>query len=148
MRAARAAGAPRRLPRGARAGFTLVEVMIAMAILTTALLAIAYLALSASRSAANVSGSGRRGAELLDQMNRLSTVPYDSVRPESVTVSAGPYRYTRVVRVVTNATLRRKQVTLIVRPRNVVVRADSVRTDSVTLFRTDPPTDNPLCTGC
>jgi Tfp pilus assembly protein PilV len=119
-----------------RSGFVLLEVIVAMFILTLILSSLAALMYQVSRrSFLNIGGAYRNGV-LLQEVNRLEALPYDSlaIGTSSATVSTLPYLYTRTV-VVTNPGTNVKSVKLVIAPANSVYKADTAifsRTNGVT----------------
>ena len=62
-----------------REGFTLVEVITAMVLLSAVLVCLGGLSYHAARQAVNVSNGAGRQAVALDMVNRLMTMHYDSL---------------------------------------------------------------------
>lgn len=62
-----------------REGFTLVEVVTSMVLLSTVLVCLGGLSYHAARQALNVSNSAGRASVALDQVNRLMTMRYESL---------------------------------------------------------------------
>ena len=123
-----------------RAGFTLVEVMVAMCILTVAAaVMVAPLYRYAQRTDLVAFAQARNGV-LAQQVNRLTALPFDSLdaRVGCVDVTKGPLPYSRCITVTVMSTVQ-KRVTLILRPANA-----SVRPDTVLLDRTEPASMNPF----
>ncbi len=95
-------------------GFTLLEIIIALIILTIGLIAIAYMANSAI--------SGNRKAKLLtqavtlaqDKLEELKGVDYDVLTSDNDTVNIGNIAYLRTWTVQTDASKEMKTATVIV----------------------------------
>jgi prepilin-type N-terminal cleavage/methylation domain-containing protein len=131
-----------RRPRLKRqSGFVLLEVIVAMFILTLILSSLAALMYQVSRrSFLNIGGAYRNGV-LLQEVNRLEALPYDSlaIGTSSVTVSSLPYLYTRTV-TVTNPGSNVKTVKLIIAPSNTLYKPDTAtftRTNGITTTEFD-----------
>ena len=123
-----------------RSGFILLEVLVAMVILAIVLSSIAAMSFAVSKRSINASGSSYRNSVLLQEVNRLEALPFDSLLAgtTSVTESAMPYPHTRVVTITAPSTSTR-QVKVVITPSNSLYRPDSV------LFtRTLPATTNAL----
>ena len=123
-----------------REGISLVEILVAMTLVSAILIPIAGLtALGANMSVRNAGASYRQGV-LAQEANRLSTLPFASL-PGAVgctTVATGTFPHTRCVTVTNvSSTLRRVQV--VVTPAQPGVRPDTARFE-----RANPPTGNPL----
>jgi Tfp pilus assembly protein PilV len=117
-------------------GFVLLEVIVAMFILTLILSSLAALMYQVSRrSFLNIGGAYRNGV-LLQEVNRLEALPYDSlaIGTTTATVTALPYLYTRTV-TITNPGTNAKTVTLVIAPANTLYKPDTAiftRTNGVT----------------
>jgi prepilin-type N-terminal cleavage/methylation domain-containing protein len=143
-RSANAAGLPAGNGRG-RKGFVLVEVIVAMVLLAVAVSSLAALVYSVSRSGLAATGSAYRNGVLMQEVNRLETLPYDSVRVGSIstTVSTQPYPHTRVVTVSEPVANVVKTITVVVTPAN-----SAFKPDTVMFTRTKARTSKVLCTDC
>lgn len=143
-RSANAAGLPAGNGRG-RKGFVLVEVIVAMVLLAVAVSSLAALVYSVSRSGLAATGSAYRNGVLMQEVNRLETLPYDSVRvgSTSTTVSTQPYPHTRVVTVSEPVANVVKTITVVVTPAN-----SAFKPDTVMFTRTKARTSKVLCTDC
>ena len=85
-------------PEG-RKGFVLVEVIVAMVLLAVAVSSLAGLVYSVSRSGIKTSGDAYKNGILMQEVNRLEGIPYDSVAvgTQTYSVSTGTYAHTRSV---------------------------------------------------
>jgi prepilin-type N-terminal cleavage/methylation domain-containing protein len=131
--------------RRSRKGFVLVEVIVAMVLLAVAVSSLAALVYSVSRSGLAATGSAYRNGVLMQEVNRLETLPYDSVRVGSfsTTVTTPPYPHTRVVTVTETAANLVKSVKVVVTPANLAFKPDTV-----VFTRTKARTSKVLCTDC
>jgi prepilin-type N-terminal cleavage/methylation domain-containing protein len=117
----------KRLRRPARrGGFVLIEVIVAMFILGIVLSSLAALMYSVSRGSFKSIGGAYRNGVLLQEVNRLEALPYDSlaVGTTTVTISALPYPHTRQL-TITNPSTNVKTVTLVITPSISVYKADT-----------------------
>ena len=125
-----------------RRGFGLVEVLIAVVITSVAIVGLAGMLLTSSRTATLASVRNARSAVATQQLNRLAAVPYATLESKAgcTTVSTQPFPHSRCVSV-TAATggAGTKQVRLIVTPLNPAVRADTLY-----LTRTSGAAVNPV----
>ena len=110
-----------------RKGFVIVEVIVAMVLLAVAVTSLAALLTSISRSGMVATGNAYRNGVLMNEVNRLEGLPFDSVRvgSSSVVVSALPYPHTRAIQVDSTAT-NIKVISVIITPSN----GDTSRTHS------------------
>lgn len=112
---------------GRRTGFGLVEVIVAMVLLAVAVSALASLALSVSKSSMKVTGTAYRNGVMMQEVNRLETLPYDSLHNgnASISVSAAPYPHTRVI-TVSEPSLNLKTIRIVLTPTNTNFKPDTV----------------------
>ncbi len=130
----------RRRILAARAGTTIVEVVISLTLLAVVLVSLAGLTADAARGSVKVAGGGYREGIMTQEVNRLTTLPFASLAGQAgcTTVSTGVFPHTRCV-TVTTINARLTQVRVVVTPAQPGVPADSV-----TFERSNPPTYNPL----
>jgi prepilin-type N-terminal cleavage/methylation domain-containing protein len=131
----RAPSAPR--PRD---GFTLVEVVVAMVLLSVTLLALAALMVQVGQRGREVGTGAHRNAAMTEQINYYAALPYDSLLTRQggcTTVAEGSLEYVRCVSITAGANGRTVQVALT--PTDTRLRGDTV-----TFVRTKPPVGNPF----
>jgi prepilin-type N-terminal cleavage/methylation domain-containing protein len=131
---------------GLRAGFGLVEVIVAMILLAVAVSALAGLSLSVSQSSLKVTGTAYRNGVMMQEVNRLEALPYDSLRlscstPQSISVSTAPYQHTRYI-TICEPSLNLKTVKVVLTPVN-----SRFKPDTVNFTRTRPRTTRVLNTA-
>jgi prepilin-type N-terminal cleavage/methylation domain-containing protein len=128
-----------------RAGFALVEVIVAMVLLAVAVSSLAALMYSVSQQGMVATGNAYRNGVLMQEVNRLEGVPYDSipVGVSTVAVSTMPYPHSRVVTVSEPVAATVKSVKVVITPTNKKYKADSV-----SFTRTKARTSRVLCTTC
>ena len=131
--------------RRSRKGFVLVEVIVAMVLLAVAVSSLAALVYSVSRGGLAATGNAYRNGVLMQEVNRLEGIPFDSipVGSSSVTVSTQPYPHTRTITVTEPAANVIKTVKIVIQPANPTFKADSVN-----FIRTKARTSKVLCTDC
>lgn len=129
-------GAPR---RAARTGAGLAEILLAMVIFSLVATSYAAASLRYATRMKTISAGAARSAAITEYMNRLMSVPFDSLsgRAGTFVTSAGAFPNTRVITVTGSGTSR--TVTLIVRPTNTLIKPDTV-----VLTRVKAPTGSPL----
>jgi type II secretory pathway pseudopilin PulG len=128
-----------------REGFVIVEVIVAMVLLAVAVTSLAAMMYSVSQSGMKATGDAYRNGVLMQEVNRLEGIPYDSIPVGSVTssVSTAPYPHSRVVTVTEPIVQTFKTVRVVITPTNV-----KYKPDTVTFTRTKARTMQTLCTGC
>jgi prepilin-type N-terminal cleavage/methylation domain-containing protein len=122
------------------AGFSLVEVVVALTILAIGLLGLAGLTARSARRASGVANLNVVGQTVVQQVNRLSVLPYDSLALGTTckAINANGFAYQRCVRV-DSLGLRLKQITLTITPTNSAIKP------ATEVFRRSKPADtNPL----
>jgi Tfp pilus assembly protein PilV len=136
---------PRRAPR-IRAGVSLIEVVVACTLLGLTFTALT--ALTARLQARNLSNSyaEQRTATFFEQVNRVESLPYDSLATYLTTDSAlygkGYYVWTYTVdpeSVSTSGRAKYRKISLTVTPRK-----DPTHTQKATIRRAKSPFSNPL----
>lgn len=143
IRRSRRAAAPQSLQ--SRKGVALVEVIVAMVLLAIAVSSLAGLVYSVSQSGIKNTGNAFRNGVVMQEVNRLEGIPYDSVTNGTSTfqVSTGTYPHTRVVTVAEPIAQRVKTITVIVTPAN-----PKYKPDTISFIRTKAKTSKVLCTTC
>jgi prepilin-type N-terminal cleavage/methylation domain-containing protein len=130
---------------GPRKGFVLVEIIVAMVLLGVAVSSLAALMYSVSQSSQAAAGNAFRNGVLMNDVNRLEGIPYDSipVGTTTITVTTAPYPHTRVITVAEPVPNVMKTVKVVITPANA-----RYRPDTVTFSRTKARTSHVLCTDC
>lgn len=116
------------LPR--RRGFILLEVMVALTLLALVLTPLAVMVFKITSHSHRIVGSSYRNAVLLEEVNYLEALPYDSlsVGTTTTTVTVQPYPHTRtivVAEVWKRDRARLKTVRLAIAPANALYRRDT-----------------------
>lgn len=127
------------------AGYTLVEVIIAMTLLSAVLIILATLSTSITRRGRLNELTTKRNLALAQQASRVQTMPWDDVvilTSGTAQLLVGDFTFTRRL-VVTSAGANRRIIRVVVAP--VVAE---FRPDSVTIERTRPASGMPLCSTC
>jgi prepilin-type N-terminal cleavage/methylation domain-containing protein len=109
--------------RRRKAGFTLLEVIVAMTLLATSLVAIAGFSAVNSRRARSIGEGSQVTASLQMATNQYLAMPYGWVESKSTSFSS-PFPHTRTVTVTDNG--NRKRVFIKVTPTKTTIRPDSV----------------------
>jgi Tfp pilus assembly protein PilV len=141
----RASATAMTVTRQSRKGIALVEVIVAMVLLAVAVASLASLIYSVSQSSLMATGNAYRNGVLMQEINRLEGIPYDSipVGTTTVSVSTAPYPHTRLVTVTEPAANVIKSVKIVITPTNL-----KFKPDTVSFTRTKARTSKVLCTDC
>jgi prepilin-type N-terminal cleavage/methylation domain-containing protein len=126
-------------------GFSLVEVIIAMSLLTIVLMLLSTLALSSGRRARLNDLTTKRNFALAQQAGRIEVMPFADVTlltSGTLQMLVGDFTFNRRL-VVTPTGSTRYSIRIVVEP-----IAGEFRADSVTIDRTRPASGSPLCTTC
>jgi prepilin-type N-terminal cleavage/methylation domain-containing protein len=128
-----------------RQGFAIVEVIVAMVLLGVAISSLAALLYSISQSGMVATGNAYRNGVLMNEVNRLEGIPYDSVSKvtQTVDVTTGSYPHRRVITVTEPIVNVIKTVTVVITPTN-----KRFKPDTVTFLRTKARTSHVLCKTC
>ncbi len=131
--------------RRGRKGMVLVEVIVAMVILAVAVSSLAGLVYSVSQSGIKTTGNAYRNGVLMQEVNRLEGIPYDSIPngTASYSVSSGSYPHTRVITVAEPIVQKVKTIKIVITPVN-----SKYKPDTVSFTRTKAKTSKVLCTTC
>ena len=115
-----------------------------MVILSIMLSSLGPMIYSASRSTRAVTGNAYRNGVLMQEVNRLIALPYDSlaVGVATFTVSTAPYPHSRTV-TISEPVVNLKLVKIVVTPVSSAYKPDSVQFN-----RTRARTSKYLCTSC
>jgi prepilin-type N-terminal cleavage/methylation domain-containing protein len=110
-------------------GFTIVEALVAVVLLSIGSLALGALLMRASRTAIAAASSVQATASLSTEVSRLNAVPFDQLTVGTVceTVTTPPYPHTRCT-TVNNVSSKAHEVIIVVTPSgNSLIRPDTVR---------------------
>ena len=135
--------------KGGRRGFILLEVIVAITLLALVLTPLAAMVFKITARSHRIIGSAYRNGVLMQQVNLLESLPFDSlaIGTTTLTSTAKPYPYTRKVTVSLISQvyeLKAKKVILIITPTNTLYKPDTttfVRSSANTLRALD--TDDP-----
>lgn len=128
-----------------RKGFSLIEVMVAMTLLSIVMMSLAKIGVSVATRGRTNDLVAKRNAVLQLEANKIGTVPYDSLRTWPTTTKSftlGDFTYSRRL-TITGTSSTRYTIKVVVVPATNTRRVDSVMFD-----RTRPPSGSPLCVGC
>ena len=131
---------PRRATSIRRRGFILLEVMVALTLLALVLTPLAAMVYKISSRSHRIVGSTYRNAVLLDEVNYLESLPYDSLATGTTTtsVTVRPYPHTTTVaisEVWTGVTGKMKKVKIVITPTNSLYRPDTATFMRTVVFK-------------
>lgn len=127
--------------RSRRGGFILMEVIVAMTLLALIMTPLAAMVFKITARSHRSVGNTYRNAVVMEQVNLLESLPYDSLAEgtTTTTVTTAPYPHTRTVTIAqyfVKYQLKAKSVKLIITPTNALYRPDTtifMRSSSGTL---------------
>jgi prepilin-type N-terminal cleavage/methylation domain-containing protein len=128
-----------------RGGFTLIEVIMAMTIIATAMIMLATLATSTGRRGYQNGMITKRNYALAQQVARIQVMPFDLVAQltsGTTQLLVGDFAFNRRL-AVTPLSTSRYSIKVVIQP-----IAGEFRPDSMTIDRTRPTAGSPLCTTC
>lgn len=128
-----------------RQGFSLIEVMVAMTILSIVMMSLAKIGVSIAVKGRLNDIVAKRNAALQQEANKLGTVPFADLATWSTTtktVVLDGFSYTRRL-TISAPTSTRYSIKVVVTP-----TANTAKKDSIMFDRTRPPSGTPLCVGC
>jgi prepilin-type N-terminal cleavage/methylation domain-containing protein len=122
----------------ARRGVSLIEVMIALVMLGIGLTGLAGFTVLAAQRATATAGAERRYTAALQVVDRLATLPYDSLAgARGCSSVAAPLPHTRCIDVAPLAT-NVQRVTVIITPSNHLLRPDTISFDRAKTVPANP----------
>jgi hypothetical protein len=118
--------------RGTRRGFILMEVIVAITLLALILTPLAAMVYKITARSHTIIGGAYRNGVLMQQVNLLESLPYDSIAVGTTTSTSTtpPYPYTRkliVAQYYQKYMLRAKSIMLIITPTNPLYKPDTTR---------------------
>src|ERR1051325_1379192 len=126
-----------------RSGFSLVEIVVAMGILTICLMGLARVTFNMSKRARDNSLLAKRTYAIIRESNKFGAMNYTTLGTFSLASKVdtiGDFIYTRTL----TRTISGNLTTLVIK---ITPSADVTRVDSVFVYRTKPAV-SPLCTTC
>jgi Tfp pilus assembly protein PilV len=112
-----------------RRGVAVLEIMVGMVVLSIGLLGVGGMTALASRKASGLSMQGTRDGILLQELNKLASLPYDSLatRAGCATTTSSTMTYMRCVSVTDVAGgIGYKRVMLVISPATTYARPDTL----------------------
>ena len=129
-------------------GFSLIEVLVALTLLSIILMGLARVTFQMANSTRTNETVAKRMAALIEEGNKFNAMPFDSLATVSTTtkdLTFGDFKFQRRLQI-TTVTSSHKTVKIVITPYIANVLTTSKK-DSVLISRTKPP-GSPLCTSC
>lgn len=124
------------------AGFTLIELMVAVTLLAVLLVGVAKLNFDLARRFYKISAGPARTGVIAQLVNQFAATPYDSLPAKAGTTTvSGPMPYTRTI-TVDSLAVNMRRVRIIITPTNPVFQPD---TEVLQRYK---PAPNPFCQTC
>jgi prepilin-type N-terminal cleavage/methylation domain-containing protein len=128
-----------------RKGFSLIEVMVAMTILSIVMMSLAKVGVSIAVRGRTNELAAKRNAALQLETNKVGTIPFANLSSWPTTAKSftlNGFRYTRRL-TITQMSYSRFALKVVIVP-----GIDSTKKDSVMLDRSRPASGTPLCVSC
>jgi prepilin-type N-terminal cleavage/methylation domain-containing protein len=124
-------------------GFTLIEIMLSMTLLSVVVVSLLGLTFTVARRSYSSTGVALTAATLNEHVSRMMALPYDSVNAKAgcTTVTTAPFQHTRCITVTLASNV--KTVMVKVTPTDTKLRADSM-----SFQKSNPSSTNPFCQAC
>ena len=129
-----------------RAGFSLVEVMMAMTMLAVILMSLARISIILSQRGRENGIVAKRTFALIKEANKFGAVPFDTLAlarfkvDSTAVVTDGDFKYTRRWKILKHTNV--DTIKIVITP-----FLATTKVDSVWVYRTKPA-GSPLCVGC
>ena len=116
--------------RKGRKGFILMEVVVAITLLALILTPLAAMVFKITARSHRIIGSAYRNGVLMEQVNLLESLPFDSIAvgTTTTTFTAKPYPYVKTVTTTLISQvyeLKAKKIVLIIAPTNILYKPDT-----------------------
>ena len=125
----------------AREGFSLIEVIIAMTLLSGVLVTLAGMTFTTARRSLQVQAANSRQGVMLREVNRLSAIGYANLGAQAgcTNLTSGGETFNRCITVTASGTTQQIVRVVVTSTRN------GIYADTVIFTRGNSPTTNPLC---
>jgi prepilin-type N-terminal cleavage/methylation domain-containing protein len=131
-----------------KGGFSLIEVLVALTLLSIILMSLARVTFQMAASARGNDTVAKRNAALIEEANKFNAMPFDSlatVNTATKELTFGDFKFQRRITVTTVSSSYRT-IKIVVTPIIAGVLT-TAKKDSVLMSRTKPA-GSPLCTTC
>lgn len=141
-------GLPRRAKGRRKDGFSLIEVLVALTLLSIILMSLARVTFQMAASGRTNETVAKRTATLIEEANKFNAMPFDSLATVNTTtkdLTFGDFKFQRRL-TITTVSPKHKTIKIVVTPYLAGVLT-TAKKDSVFVTRTKPA-GSPLCTTC
>jgi hypothetical protein len=129
------------MKKSGKKGFILMEVVVGITLMALILTPLAAMVFKITKRSHTIIGSAYRNGVLLEQVNLLESLPYDSLKTGTTTTTVTDKPYPRAVTITVAEyyvkwQMKGKSVTLVITPTNTLYKPDTtkfVRTTASTL---------------
>jgi prepilin-type N-terminal cleavage/methylation domain-containing protein len=129
----------------AKAGFSLIEVLVALTLLSIILMSLARVTFQMAATGRTAEVVAKRNAALIEEANKYNAIPYAQLASVgATTLTFGDFKFQRTV--TATVTGARTQIKIVIVPIIAGVLTPTKK-DSVFVHRSNPP-GSPLCTTC
>jgi prepilin-type N-terminal cleavage/methylation domain-containing protein len=120
-------------------GFSLVEIVVAMMLLSFFLVGLAKVNFTLARRFYTLSAGGARDGIVAQNLNQFAAIPFDSLKAKAgtTTVNKPPLPYTRKI-TVDSLSAKMRRVTIVITPISTVFKPDTV------VLQRSKPGNNPF----
>jgi prepilin-type N-terminal cleavage/methylation domain-containing protein len=134
--------------KGKRKGFSLVEVLVALTMLSIILMSLARVTFQMAASSRTNDIVAKRNAALIEEANKYSAMPFVSLASSpAADRTYGDFKFQRTVTVTPRTGYSGQSTVKILIVPYIANVLTTAKRDSVILYRTNPP-GSPLCTTC
>jgi prepilin-type N-terminal cleavage/methylation domain-containing protein len=118
--------------RRTNAGFTLIEVMLALSAFAVIVVSLGRATSLLARQSTNAMFATYRDSEVARQVSRLSVMQFDSLSAQTgcTTITTAPFPHTRCIDV-TDVTAGQKRITLVIAPTYTGLHPDTTSFDRI-----------------
>src|SRR3954467_14482485 len=119
-------------PGNAKNGFILMEVVVAITLLALILTPLAAMVFKITQRSHTIIGNAYRNGVLMEQINLLESLPYDSIAVGTTTTTVTTKPYPRTVKITVAQyyvkwQMKGKSVTLVITPTNTLYKPDTTK---------------------
>lgn len=128
-----------------RRGFSLIEVMVAMTVLSIVLLSLAKVSVAVTQRGRTSALVAKRNAAMQLEANKLGGLPFSKLASwasgtDTATIDGFTYKRRLTI---SKPGVTRYSIKIVILP-----GSDTTKKDSLSFDRTQPPSGTPLCVGC
>jgi prepilin-type N-terminal cleavage/methylation domain-containing protein len=136
--------------RGLKKGFSLIEVLVALTLLSIIFMGLARVSFQMAASARNNSTIAKRTAVIIQEANKFNAMSFSSLlafNNTSVDLTYGDVKFQRRMTVTAQQSMSTRYLVKIVITPYIGTTLTTSLKDSTWVYRSNPP-GSPLCTSC